>query len=100
MSARCFRPPNSQRARVMVWRRARRTGNAPTISWRWPHLRCAPSNADRQGVFMNIQNKLALLSALGGAAIAVTVILAAAMLGLFPRSEEHTSELQSQFHLV
>lgn len=34
---------------------------------------------------MNIQNKLALLSALGGAAIAVTVMLAAAMLGLFPQ---------------
>jgi protein-disulfide isomerase len=34
---------------------------------------------------MNSQNKLALLSALGGAAIAVTLMLAAATFGLFPQ---------------
>jgi protein-disulfide isomerase len=34
---------------------------------------------------MNYQNKLAVLSALGGAVIAVTVMLAAATLGIFPQ---------------
>src|SRR5690242_9204206 len=85
MPVRCCRRRSLPRGRVTVWLRARRTGNAPTTSCPWPCRLFAPSNTDRQGTFMNSQNKLALLSALGGAAIAVTLMLAAATFGLFPQ---------------
>ena len=59
---------------------------------------------------MNSHNKLALLSALGGAAIAVTLMLAAATLGLFPQRLEgaqirsyllaHPGRVQSRERLI